>query len=81
MKQIFMIVVILAVAVSCSFETKVVVDTGSNEMHKLLVGITVDQMRADYLQRFSPYFSDGGFTRLVAGWFTIYTNQYGYATK
>ena len=41
MKQIFFIVGILTMATSCRFETKVVVDTGSDEMPKLLVGITV----------------------------------------
>ena len=79
MKQIFFIVGILTMASSCSFETKVVVDTGSDEMPKLLVGITVDQMRADYLHRFSPYFSDGGFARLIDGGYTLYDHQYGYA--
>ena len=79
MKQIFFIVGILTMASSCNFETKVVVDAGSYEMPKLLVGITVDQMRADYLHRFSPYFSDGGFARLVDGGYTLYDHQYGYA--
>ncbi|HWA27754.1 MAG TPA: alkaline phosphatase family protein [Lacunisphaera sp.] len=32
---------------------------------RLVVAISVDQMRADYLERFGPYFGDGGFNRLV----------------
>ena len=79
MKQIFILVGILIVAVSCSVETKVVMEHGSDEMPRLIVGITVDQMRADYLHRFSPSFSDGGFARLVDGGFTMYDHQYGYA--
>ena len=54
MKQIFILVGILIVAVSCSVETKVVMERGSDEMPRLIVGITIDQMRADYLHRFSP---------------------------
>jgi predicted AlkP superfamily pyrophosphatase or phosphodiesterase len=79
MKQLFFIVGILTMATSCNFKTKVVVNRGSDEMPKLLVGITVDQMRSDYLHRFSPYFSDGGFVRLIDGGYTLYDHQYGYA--
>lgn len=32
---------------------------------RLAVVITVDQMRADYLERFRPYFGEGGFKRLL----------------
>lgn len=34
---------------------------------RLAVVITVDQMRADYLVRFRPYFTGGGFERLLEG--------------
>ncbi len=34
---------------------------------KLAVVIAVDQMRADYLVRFRPYFGEGGFKRLLEG--------------
>ena len=34
---------------------------------KLAVVIAVDQLRADYLVRFRPYFGTGGFNRLLAG--------------
>lgn len=34
---------------------------------KLAVVISVDQLRADYLVRFRPYFGEGGFKRLLAG--------------
>lgn len=32
---------------------------------KLAVVISIDQMRPDYLQRFGPYFGEGGFRRLL----------------
>ena len=32
---------------------------------KLAVVIAVDQLRADYLVRFRPYFGEGGFKRLL----------------
>ncbi len=31
----------------------------------LVVVISIDQMRVDYLERFAPYFGEGGFNRLV----------------
>lgn len=34
---------------------------------RLAVVISVDQMRADYLDRFAPHFVDGGFSRFRAG--------------
>ena len=42
---------------------------------KLAVVIAVDQLRADYLVRFRPYFSAGGFNRLLAGG-TDFTNAH-----
>lgn len=34
---------------------------------RLAVVITVDQLRADYLTRFRPFFAEGGFNRLLEG--------------
>ena len=37
---------------------------------RLAVVISVDQMRADYLERFAPHFGEGGFRRFRDGlWF------------
>jgi hypothetical protein len=45
----------------------------------LVVGLTVDQMRMDYLYRFWPYFGEGGFRRLVEGGFLCADHHFGYA--
>ncbi|WP_421869723.1 alkaline phosphatase PafA [Marinoscillum sp.] len=45
---------------------------------KLVVGIVVDQMRQDYLQRFDYHFSEGGFKRLINDGFTARNNHYNY---
>lgn len=45
----------------------------------LVVGITVDQMRADYLYRFWNDFGEGGFKRLVEGGFVCGDHHFGYA--
>jgi hypothetical protein len=42
---------------------------------KLAIVIVVDQMRADYLVRFRPYFVEGGFKRLLEGG-TDFQNAY-----
>ena len=46
---------------------------------KLVVGMTIDQMRADFLTRFEDHFTDGGFKRIMNGGFTCYDHHYGYA--
>lgn len=40
---------------------------------KLVVVISIDQLRADYLVRFRPYFVEGGFKRLLEGG-TVFEN-------
>ena len=39
---------------------------------KLVVGIVVDQMRYDYLEKFSPYFSGNGFKKITKGGVQLY---------
>ena len=45
---------------------------------KLIVGIVVDQMRYDYLYRFSAKYSKGGFKRLMNEGFLCKNAQYNY---
>jgi len=45
---------------------------------KLLVGIMVDQMRPDYLTRFSPAFGPDGFNRLLREGFECRNTHYNY---
>lgn len=45
---------------------------------KLVVGIVVDQMRYDYLYRFSSNYSQGGFKRLLKEGFLCKNAQYNY---
>ncbi len=51
---------------------------GFNGAPKLVVGIVVDQMRADYISRFWNKFSDKGFKRLVNGGFLCENNNINY---
>jgi predicted AlkP superfamily pyrophosphatase or phosphodiesterase len=46
---------------------------------RLAVIIAVDQLRADYLVRFRPYFVEGGFKRLLEGGADFRNNHYRYA--
>lgn len=43
---------------------------------KLAVVISIDQFRGDYFTRFGPYFSDGGFKRLLAGGTNFENNRH-----
>lgn len=45
---------------------------------KLVVGIVVDQMRYDYLTRFSDRYSEGGFKRLLNNGFSLENAHYNY---
>jgi len=45
---------------------------------KLVVGIVVDQMRYDYLFRYSEKYGNGGFKRLLNGGFECRNAQYNY---
>jgi len=45
---------------------------------KLVIGIVVDQMRYDYLYRFSDKYSKGGFKRLLKDGFLCKNAQYNY---
>ena len=45
----------------------------------LVIGLTVDQMRMDYLYRFWPLFGEGGFRRLVEGGFLCADHHFDYA--
>lgn len=45
---------------------------------KLVVGIVVDQMRQEYLYRFSPKFSEGGFKRMMNQGFMLKNAHYNY---
>lgn len=47
---------------------------------RLAVVITVDQMRADFLVKFRPYFGDGGFKRLLEGGADYQNCHYRHAT-
>lgn len=46
---------------------------------RLMVGITVDQMRMDYLYRYWDHFLDDGFKRLVRGGMLCADHHFGYA--
>jgi predicted AlkP superfamily pyrophosphatase or phosphodiesterase len=51
---------------------------GFNDAPKLIVGIVIDQMRADYISRFWNKFSERGFKRLVNGGYLCENNYINY---
>jgi predicted AlkP superfamily pyrophosphatase or phosphodiesterase len=50
----------------------------AQEKPKLVVGIVVDQMKTEYLYRFSNDFSNNGFKKLMAKGFTFHNMHYNY---
>ena len=53
-------------------------DSFSQQKPKLVVGIVIDQMTNDYLQRFASRFSETGFKRLLKGGFYFKNSNYEY---
>jgi len=58
-----------------SYKEKIVVEP---IRPKLVVGIVVDQMRYDYLTRFSSKYGNGGFKRLITEGFNCKNNHFNY---
>ncbi|WP_374541688.1 alkaline phosphatase family protein, partial [Flavobacterium sp.] len=50
----------------------------AQEKPKLVIGIVVDQMKMEYLYRFSNDFSDNGFKRLMNQGYTYHNAHYNY---
>ncbi len=50
----------------------------AQERPKLVVGIVVDQMRYDYLERFSDRYTKGGFKRLLKDGYSLENMHYNY---
>lgn len=48
---------------------------GGNEVPKVVIGIVVDQLRADYLEKYAHLYGDEGFKKLFAEG-RVYTNGY-----
>tara|TARA_R110002050_G_scaffold286468_2_gene436910 strand:- start:24088 stop:25773 length:1686 start_codon:yes stop_codon:yes gene_type:complete len=58
---------------------KVMLDAAPFSTPKLVVGIVVDQMRYDYINRFWAHFGEGGFKRLVNEGYDCKNNHFNYA--
>lgn len=69
MKRIFLL---------CFISSTLIAQPQLVEKPKLVVGIVVDQMRQEYLYRYSPKFGQGGFKRLVQDGFMLRNAHYNY---
>lgn len=56
----------------------VLAQTPGTDRPKLVVGIVVDQMRQEYLYRFSNKFGEGGFKRMMGEGFMLQNAHYNY---
>ncbi|REH01981.1 alkaline phosphatase PafA [Flavobacterium aquicola] len=54
------------------------IQSQAQQRPKLVVGIVVDQMKMEYLYRYSDDFSDKGFKRLMSNGFTFHNMNYNY---
>ena len=47
----------------------------STALPKIVVSITIDQLRSDYIEDFMPFYGEGGFKKMLAKG-TVYHNAY-----
>lgn len=71
MKKSILILFLLLISFNISYAQK-------TKKPKLIIGIVVDQMRYDYLYRFSDKYSDNGFKRLLKEGFHLENTHYNY---
>jgi predicted AlkP superfamily pyrophosphatase or phosphodiesterase len=76
MKKIFFVAMAGLVSFACFL--KAPSEKQSTQRPKLVIGIVVDQMRADYIDKYWSKFSDGGFRRLVEKGFICRNAHYNY---
>lgn len=67
MKKVFLSIIFLT---CCAMQAQ--------DQPKLVVGIVVDQMKMEYLYRFSNDFSSNGFKRLMSNGYTFHNTHYNY---
>jgi predicted AlkP superfamily pyrophosphatase or phosphodiesterase len=81
-KKLIPFLLIFFVITSLSAQKKKAIvsfETAIPDKPKLIVGIVVDQMRYDFLYRYSDKYSAGGFKRLMNEGFNCRNNHYDYA--
>lgn len=70
---------ILLISCSAIYAQKSRQPNSNNTAPKLVVGIVIDQMRWDYLERYAPLFKiNGGFKRMMNNGFSCDNTQIGY---
>lgn len=77
MKNIILFLFILSIA-GCSEKQSKSDETSTNVQPKLVVGIVVDQMRFDYLERFWDRYGNNGFKKLMNQGFACNNTHYNY---
>lgn len=68
----------LILLASCAGEPRTGGDDPAEETPRLVVGIVVDQMRHEYLQRFGGHFTGEGFRRLTREGFSFSNHHFNY---
>ncbi len=83
MKQFITIALLTVLTLSCQSQQSAVSSNGQTTLNdsrstKLVVGIVVDQMRYDYLNRFATHYGEGGFKRMMNEGFNCKNNHFNY---
>jgi hypothetical protein len=63
-----------------AFLALIALPAGAQQRPDLVIVISIDQFRYDYLTRFGPYFSEGGFNRALHGGANFRRSLYPYST-
>lgn len=76
---LFSLIFFVITSLSAQKKKNLVAENPIPKQPKLVVGIVVDQMRYDFLYRYSDKYSSGGFKRLMDEGFNCRNNHYDYA--
>jgi len=78
MKHFFLLLLTIIIASSCKSDSTKTTSTIKNVKPKLVIGIVIDQMRYDYLNRFEHRFGEGGFKRIINNGYNLKNTHLNY---
>lgn len=78
MKQLFFSIFTSVMLIGCAVAQPTSTSSEAARRPKVIIGITVDQMRYDYIERYWNDYSEGGFKRLVNEGFFCRNLHYNY---
>ena len=78
MKHFLLLLLATILTISCKSDSAKTTSNINNTKPKLVIGIVIDQMRYDYLNRFNDRFGEGGFKRIINNGYNLKNTHLNY---